>query len=62
MPVQEVTDYLRVNQRAVYRLAVGRKLPCFKGGTIWRFKRSDIDGRIAAQSPGAAVQGEAKNT
>lgn len=50
MTVKEVAEYLRVNQRTVYRLAVDRKLPGFKVGATWRFKRSDIDGWIAAQS------------
>ena len=50
MTVKEVAKYLRVNQRTVYRLAVDRKLPGFKVGATWRFKRSDIDGWIAAQS------------
>jgi len=50
MTVKEVADYLRVNQRTVYRLAVERRLPGFKVGANWRFKRGDIDGWIAAQS------------
>lgn len=50
MTVKEVADYLRVNQRTVYRLAVERRLPGFKVGTNWRFKRSDIEGWIAGQS------------
>jgi len=50
LTVPEVAEYLRVNQRTVYRLAVDRKLPAFKVGTSWRFKRADIDGWIAAQS------------
>lgn len=50
MTVKEVAEYLRVNQRTVYRLAVERKLPSFKVGATWRFKRSDIDGWIATQS------------
>jgi excisionase family DNA binding protein len=50
MTVKEVAEYLRVNQRTVYRLAVDRKLPGFKVGATWRFKRADIDGWIAAQS------------
>ncbi len=50
MTVKEVAEYLRVNQRTVYRLAVGRKLPGFKVGATWRFKRADINGWIAAQS------------
>jgi excisionase family DNA binding protein len=50
MTVKEVADYLRVNQRTVYRLAVERRLPGFKVGANWRFKRGDIDGWIGAQA------------
>lgn len=50
MTVKEVADYLRVNQRTVYRLAVERRLPGFKVGATWRFKRSDIDDWINSQS------------
>lgn len=50
MTVKEVADYLRVNQRTVYRLAVEHRLPGFKVGATWRFKRVDIDEWIAAQS------------
>jgi excisionase family DNA binding protein len=49
MTVKEVAEYLRVNQRTVYRLAVDGRLPSFKVGATWRFKRSDIDGWISAQ-------------
>ena len=55
MTVKEVADYLRVNQRTVYRLTGDRKLPGFKVGTTWRFKRADIDrwidARAAASQP-----------
>lgn len=69
MTVKEVADYLRVNQRTVYRLAMGRKLPGFKVGMTWRFKRSVIDSWIAAQTEAAdpyadtevANRGEDKN-
>ena len=50
LTVKEVAQYLRVNQRTVYRLAVDRKLPGFKVGATWRFKRTDIESWIAAQS------------
>jgi excisionase family DNA binding protein len=52
MTVREVAEYLRVNQRTVYRLAVEHRLPGFKVGATWRFKRADIDGWISAQSTG----------
>ena len=50
MTVKEVADYLRVNQRTVYRLTMDRKLPGFKVGATWRFKRKDIDRWIDAQA------------
>ncbi|HMN75939.1 MAG TPA: helix-turn-helix domain-containing protein [Burkholderiaceae bacterium] len=55
MTVKEVAEYLRVNQRTVYRLAVDRKMPGFKVGATWRFKRADIDVWIAEQSRVAAA-------
>lgn len=66
MTVREVADYLRVNQRTVYRLAVDRKMPSFKVGANWRFKRSDIDSWIAEQSgiattPGAPLNAKRKH-
>lgn len=54
LTVKEVADYLRVNQRTVYRLAVGRKMPGFKVGATWRFRLADIDGWIAAQATSQA--------
>jgi len=68
MTVKEVADYLRVNQRTVYRLAVERRLPGFKVGATWRFKRGDIDAWIAAQSSvvapseAIALPGEGRKT
>jgi excisionase family DNA binding protein len=50
MIIKQVFEYLRVNQRTAYRLAVVRRLPGFKVGANWRFKRGDVDGWIAAQS------------
>ncbi|MGO4605219.1 helix-turn-helix domain-containing protein [Variovorax sp. 2RAF20] len=68
LTVKEVAGYLRVNQRTVYRLAVERRLPGFKVGATWRFKRGDIDAWIAAQSSvtasadAAAAPGEGRKT
>ncbi|WP_308628222.1 helix-turn-helix domain-containing protein [Massilia genomosp. 1] len=59
MTVKEVAEYLRVNQRTVYRLAVERRLPGFKVGANWRFKRGDIEGWISAQSTAALPADEA---
>lgn len=60
MTVKEVAEYLRVNQRTVYRLAVDRRLPSFKVGATWRFKRADIDRWIEMQAEAGLPAGASK--
>jgi excisionase family DNA binding protein len=48
--IKEVSDYLKVTERTIYRLAAGRQLPAFKVGGSWRFSRSEIDLWIKTQS------------
>jgi len=40
--------YLKAGKRTVYRLAAEAKLPAFKLGGMWRFRRRDLDEWIAA--------------
>lgn len=44
----EVAAYLKAGKRTVYRLAAEGKLPAFKLGGTWRFRRSDLDEWIVA--------------
>ncbi|HXV83571.1 MAG TPA: helix-turn-helix domain-containing protein [Candidatus Binatia bacterium] len=43
LTTREVAEYLRVNPYTVYRLVAQRKLPAFKVGSQWRFKRTVLD-------------------
>ena len=43
MTMKEVAEYLKINEKTAYRLASEGKLPGFKVGGSWRFKKSDID-------------------
>jgi len=43
MTVQEVAEYLRLNEMTIYRLAQEGKLPALKIGRSWRFKKELID-------------------
>jgi excisionase family DNA binding protein len=43
LTTKEVAEYLRVNQYTVYRLVAQKKLPAFKVGSQWRFKRSVLN-------------------
>jgi len=45
-----VAEYLKVTERTIYRLAAAKKIPAFKFGGTRRFRATDIDGWIAAQS------------
>ncbi|WP_419644875.1 helix-turn-helix domain-containing protein [Thiolapillus sp.] len=41
---------MKVNERTVYRLASGKKIPAFKVGNAWRFRKDDVDQWIKGQS------------
>ena len=43
LTAREVAVYLKVNRRTVYRLLKARKIPAFRIGGQWRFKRSELD-------------------
>ncbi len=43
LTIRDVAEYLKVTEKTVYGLAQKRKIPGFKVGGQWRFKREDID-------------------
>ena len=47
--VQELAYYLRMKPLTIYKHASVGKLPGFKVGSHWRFKRSTIDQWIQSQ-------------
>lgn len=48
LTLDEVSIYLKAGKRTVYRLAAEGKLPAFKLGGSWRFRRSDLCDWITA--------------
>ena len=42
LTLKEVADYLKLAEKTAYRLAAEGKLPGFKVGGSWRFKRVDV--------------------
>lgn len=50
LTIKDIAEYLKVTERTIYRLAAAKKIPAFKVGGTWRFRKADIDGWIAAQS------------
>lgn len=43
LTIDEVAKYLRVSERTVYEWAQKGEIPSGKIGTVWRFKKSDIE-------------------
>jgi len=49
LTLKEVALYLKLAEKTAYRLAADGKLPGFKVGGSWRFKREDIESWINEQ-------------
>lgn len=49
LTIDEVAAYLKAGKRTVYRLAASGKLPAFKLGGTWRFRRGDLENWIASR-------------
>ena len=43
LTLKDVAEYLKLAEKTAYRLAGEGKLPGFKVGGSWRFKRDDIE-------------------
>jgi excisionase family DNA binding protein len=53
LTIKEVAEYLRITEKTAYRLASERRIPGFKVGGSWRFRKSEIDEWIEAQKTGS---------
>jgi excisionase family DNA binding protein len=58
LTLKELASYLKIAERTLYRLAQDGKLPAFKVGGAWRFRRADIDGWIREQTEARRGEGD----
>jgi len=49
LTVKEIADYLKLAEKTAYRLAAEGRLPGFKVGGSWRFKKDDLQQWIEQQ-------------
>jgi len=49
LTLKEVAAYLKLAEKTAYRLASEGKLPGFKVGGSWRFKKNDLEKWIESQ-------------
>ncbi|WP_435641117.1 helix-turn-helix domain-containing protein [Micavibrio aeruginosavorus] len=47
MTIREVASYLKLAEKSLYRYALEGKVPGFRVGAAWRFRKSDIDAWIS---------------
>lgn len=61
MTLREVAQYLKITERTLYRLVQEGKVPAFRVGNAWRFRRSDLDRWIAQQTLDSGSSDGGKN-
>lgn len=60
LTLDEVAAYLKAGKRTVYRFAQSGELPAFKLGGTWRFRRSELERWIDANSNQHKSAGEGR--
>ena len=48
--IKELSEYLKIAEKTAYRFALEKKIPGFKVGNAWRFRKKEIDDWIEKQS------------
>lgn len=56
LTIEEVAKYLRVSDRTVYDWAQKGEIPAGKIGTVWRFKKSEVENWVNARLSSDAVK------
>jgi excisionase family DNA binding protein len=50
LTTEQVAEYLKVDKFTIYRLVAQKKIPAFRVGSQWRFKRSVIEDWLMSNS------------
>ena len=56
LTIEEVAKYLRVSDRTVYDWAQKGEIPAGKIGTVWRFKKSEVENWVNARLSSDSVK------
>lgn len=57
LTIKELSEYLKLNEKTAYRLASEGKIPGFKVGGSWRFRRDEIEKLTKGQIADAQNEG-----
>ena len=59
LTVDDLAAYLQVSTKTIYRMLRRGQLPCYRVGSLWRFRKEAID-RWLADEGGVAEAAEEK--
>lgn len=54
MTIKELSEYLKLKEKTAYKLVADGKIPGFKVGGAWRFRKTEIDRWISKQEQASA--------
>ena len=43
LTLEQIAEYLQMSESSIYKMAQGGKIPAYKVGRQWRFKKEKID-------------------
>jgi excisionase family DNA binding protein len=61
MGVREACDYLGISRETLYKYVMGERIPAFKLGNRWKFKKTVLDRWMERQSTQREERGGAKS-
>ncbi|MBI4166829.1 MAG: helix-turn-helix domain-containing protein [Acidobacteria bacterium] len=61
MGIREASDYLGISRDTLYKYVMGERIPAFKLGNRWKFKKTVLDRWMERQSTQREDRGTAKS-
>jgi excisionase family DNA binding protein len=51
LTLEQIAEYLQMSTSSIYKMAQTGKIPAYKVGRQWRFKKEEIDKWVEKQNP-----------
>ncbi|HPP10977.1 MAG TPA: helix-turn-helix domain-containing protein [Defluviitoga tunisiensis] len=51
LTLEQIAEYLQMSGSSIYKMAQSGKIPAYKVGKQWRFKKEEIDKWVEKQKP-----------
>ncbi len=51
LTLEQIAEYLQMSTSSIYKMAQASKIPAYKIGRQWRFKKEEIDRWVEEQKP-----------